>query len=29
MVKLMCDNPRWCCPYFYEKELELIWIQKK
>lgn len=24
MVKLMCDNPRWCCPYFYERELELI-----
>ena len=24
MVKLMCDNPRWCCPYFYETELELI-----
>ena len=24
MVKLKCDTPKWCCPYFYENELELI-----
>jgi hypothetical protein len=24
MVKLKCDKPKWCCPYFYEHELELI-----
>ena len=23
MVKLKCDNPKWCCPYFYESELDL------
>ena len=23
MVKLICDNPRWACPYFYEHELDL------
>lgn len=23
MVKLKCDKPRWCCPYFYESELKL------
>lgn len=23
MVKLKCDNPKWCCPYFYEHELDL------
>lgn len=23
MVKLKCDNPKWCCPYFYESELKL------
>jgi hypothetical protein len=23
MVKLKCDNPVWCCPYFYESELDL------
>ena len=22
MVKLKCDNPKWCCPYFYQHELE-------
>ena len=24
IVKLKCDEPRWCCPYFYETELELV-----
>lgn len=23
MVKLICDKPKWCCPYFYESELKL------
>lgn len=23
MVKLKCDNPKWCCPYFYLSELKL------
>lgn len=23
MVKLQCDEPKWCCPYFYEHELDL------
>jgi hypothetical protein len=23
MVKLKCDDPKWCCPYFYEHELDL------
>jgi len=23
MVKLKCDEPKWCCPYFYESELDL------
>jgi hypothetical protein len=23
MVKLICDNPKWNCPYFYEHELDL------
>lgn len=25
MVKLMCDVPKWCCPYFYESELDLTY----
>ena len=24
MVKLKCDVRKWCCPFFYESELELI-----
>jgi hypothetical protein len=27
MVKLQCDNPKWCCPYFYEHELDLNLIK--
>ncbi len=27
MVKLKCDNPKWCCPYFYEHELDLNLIK--
>ena len=23
MVKLDCDEKKWCCPYFYERELDL------
>lgn len=23
MVKLNCDVNKWCCPYFYERELDL------
>ena len=23
MVKLDCDERKWCCPYFYERELDL------
>lgn len=23
MVKLNCDERKWCCPYFYESELDL------
>ena len=23
MVKLKCDERKWCCPYFYESELDL------
>jgi hypothetical protein len=23
MVKLLCDNPKWSCPYFYKHELDL------
>jgi hypothetical protein len=26
MVKLKCDHPKWCCPFFYEHELELTEI---
>ena len=22
MVKLECDEPKWFCPYFYERELD-------
>jgi hypothetical protein len=29
MVKLKCDNPKWCCPYFYESELDLSFKLKK
>ena len=23
MIKLNCDERKWCCPYFYESELDL------
>ena len=23
MIKLKCDKPKWSCPYFYERELDL------
>lgn len=26
MIKLKCDHPKWCCPFFYEHELELTEI---
>jgi hypothetical protein len=26
MVKLNCDVRKWCCPYFYERELDLTLI---
>jgi hypothetical protein len=25
MVKLNCDVPKWCCPYFFEDELDLTY----
>ena len=29
MVKLDCDEKKWCCPYFYERELDLEQIENE